>query len=368
MAIVGRCLDRARRLAFAAMDAARSGAKGTGQPTADQPAVRASPPHQTISGEVEARSLAERLASDTRARPAIVITTRPSQTQPFIDPYEVRESVGDGADIFFLANDRSLHAFVRSMPERHGLEWSNARIYWPNFKLIGRGEGHPLIREHQPDPVGWLRDRYHGGPRFDLSSPGGKVERKASELSYVDRISALTAANGRLTTERDQAKERATRLERKVKGQRDRRTRQAERDGVTPQADVDREFREEIFGVWLELHAPAERHIHPLRGYRLGRKFLGSVDVLPPDVASRLPRVCAVVLCGRAHEVGDYEPHQLGSGSSSGSGVLVRSRDGAVAMRCRVAGSHRLHWWACSDASVELASVVPRDRHEIPED
>lgn len=354
-AIVGRCVDRARRLAFALMHAPA--------------AVRASQPHQTISGEVEARSLAERLASDTRTRPAIVITTRPSQTQPFIDPHEVREAVGDGADIFFLANDRSLHAFVRSMPERHGIEWSNARIYWPNFKLIGRGEGHPLIREHQPDPVGWLRDRYHGGPRFDLSRPGRKVQRKPSEKSHVDRISALMAANSRLTTERDQAKERAARLERQAKkGGRDRRTRQAERDGVTQQADVDREFREEIFHVWLDLHAADERHAHPLRGYRLGRKFFGSVEALAPDVARRLPRVCAVVLSGRAHEIGDYQPHQLGSGSGSGASVRVRSRDGATAMRCHVAGSHRLHWWACKDTSVELAIVAPRDSLDIPED
>jgi hypothetical protein len=345
-----------------------SSASGDRQPVAEERPVRASASYQTISLEVEARHLAERLMNDTRSRAAIVITTRPSQTQPWIDPDEVRNEVGDGPEILFIATDRAQHQFVRSMPHGHGLECSNARVYWPNLTLMGDGRRHPLIRDNLPDPVGRLREGYISGPKFDLDNPGGKVERKPSELSYVDRVAALLGANAKLTTERDQAKARAARLDRKLKGQPDRRSRQAERDGATAEPDVDREFRELIFDMWLNMHTARERPAFPLRRFRIGRRFLDSVKTLPPDAARRVPRVSTVVLCGRAHEVGDYEPHQIGAGTSSGSGVLRRSNDGAVAMRCRIGGSHRLHWWAGDDTSVDLAIVVHADSHDIPED
>jgi hypothetical protein len=350
------------------MGAEGMAASGDSERAVDDRPVHASAPHQTVSLEVEARQHAERLMNDARKRPAIVITTRPSQTQPWIDPHEIRELLGDGPEILFLAEDRALHQFVRAVPHGFGLEWSNARIYWPNFTLLCDGKRHPLVRDSGADPVGRLREFYVSGPKFDLANPGGKVERKPSELGYVDRLSALLGANANLTSERDQAKQRAARAERKLSGRPDRRRRQAERDGTEPERDLDREFREAVAEIWLDLHGPDERRRFPLRGYSLGRRFLESAEALPPEVVRRLPRVCAVVLCGRANELGDYEPHQIGAGTSAGSGVLTRSADGAIAMRCRVGGSHRLHWWACTDTRIDLALVVHADSHEIPDD
>ena len=342
--------------------------------------------YKTVDGEAAARELAAWLAGDWRDRAAIVITTRPSQTRPFIDPDEIREALQigpadeadpeageDGPEIFFLANDRALHAFNRSMPERHGIEWSNARLYWPNFALMGRGEGHPIIREHLPDPIGWLHARYIGGPRFDVEMPGRKVRRKPGELSHVDRMTALMGAHARLRAELDRTRSRATRAERRAKAAPSRRSRQAERDGTASAGaeaptDADREFREEIHSAWLDLHRAEERCEHQLSAYRLGRRFLESVAALPPEVARRLPRACTVVLCRRVGQLGDYQPHQLGMNSSGGSGARVRTSDSATAMGCRVAGSHELRWWACKGGVIELAVVVRRDDDTMPED
>ena len=337
---------------------------------------------RTIDGEADARELAAWLAGDNRERAAIVITTRPSQTQPFLDPDEIAdvlqlgpdpdepEAENDGPELFFIANDRALHVFNRSMPEKHGIEWSNARLYWPNFALIGRGEGHPIIREHRPDPIGWLRDRYIGGPRFDLEMPGRRLRRKPSELSHIDRMTSLMGAYARARGEAEHQRARAERAERKARRAPSRRSRQAERDGAAggpaAPADADREFREEIFGVWLDIHRPDERTAYPLHNYRLGSGFLASVEDLPADVARRLPRACTIVLCGRIANVGDYQPYQLGLNANSGSGQRTRAIDHAVAMGCKL-GSHELRWWACRGGDIHLAIVAPRGSDSMPE-
>jgi hypothetical protein len=337
---------------------------------------------RTIDSEVDARELAVWLAGDSRDRAAIVITTRPSQTRPFLEPAEIAEALqlgpdeadpaaeDDGPELFFLACDRALHAFNHSMPEKYGIEWSNARLYWPNFKLMGRSEGHPIIRENKPDPIGWLRARYTGGPRVDLEMPGRRVRRKPGELSHIDRMTALMGALAQSRAEVERQRERAGRAERT--GRRSRRSRQAERDGGSAAADqvtdVDREFREEIFGIWLDIHRPEERVEFPLRNYRLGSSFLESVAGLPSDVARRVPRACAVVLCGRVAQVGDYQPYHLGLNPQGGSGQRVRASDVAAAMGCRVAGSHELRWWARKGGDIDLTIVVPRDSPLMPED
>jgi hypothetical protein len=59
--------------------------------------------------------------------------------------------------------------------------------------------------------------------------------------------------------------------------------------------------------------------------------------------------------------------HALREGQSGGAPQRHRSTDGATAWRRDIDYEYHLHYWECSDGTVELASMGPHNDFSIPE-
>jgi hypothetical protein len=133
----------------------------------------------------------------------------------------------------------------------------------------------------------------------------------------------------------------------------------------------DNAFRRAVRDAWTDALPPDERETYPLRGYRLGPQFLRSLAALPLRDQGRVPWVCAMVVCGRAHEIRGLQVHQMRTTAGGSDSQRVRASDRAGAWRASIRSNTpaaaRLHWWSMSNGEIELANAVRHDEFQIPE-
>jgi hypothetical protein len=91
-----------------------------------------------IASEDEGRALAHRLLTPGRTRPTVVLTIAGGQSEPFGDPEEIKDAVGDLADVVLMATSAVSWAFSREMPPMTQVYGGAGRVYpvdhgWVNF-------------------------------------------------------------------------------------------------------------------------------------------------------------------------------------------------------------------------------------------
>lgn len=100
--------------------------------------------------------------------------------------------------------------------------------------------------------------------------------------------------------------------------------------------------------------------------YRIGRAFRSSLQQinLTQQLASKLLRAIVETL----EQTNMAATHWLRTGPGGDDPQLVREKDGAKAWRRDIDREHHLHYWACDNGIVEIASVnFPHDDFTIPE-
>jgi hypothetical protein len=122
------------------------------------------------------------------------------------------------------------------------------------------------------------------------------------------------------------------------------------------------QFHYEVEQHWL-WHTPEPvRAAQPLADYRLGRDWIASLDSIELVERNQVLQVVVEVLSGTATANSSRRVRSMRTSAVGGAPTLVRSRDGAVAMRCNIKngspGAPRLMWWKLPDGLLELGKVA----------
>jgi len=126
---------------------------------------------------------------------------------------------------------------------------------------------------------------------------------------------------------------------------------------------VETAMRIAVYKYRLESGAPLEWDDVP--NYRIGRAFRSSLQQinLTQQLASKLLRAIVETL----EQTNMAATHWLRTGPGGDDPQLVREKDGAKAWRRDIDREHHLHYWACDNGIVEIASVsFPHDDFTIP--
>lgn len=141
------------------------------------------------------------------------------------------------------------------------------------------------------------------------------------------------------------------------------RSRPAERTGPAF-LDAEDQFRHEVYLAWVAQVPAAEKSSLPLpEDWRVGPRFLDSLDDLEGVARGKVAEVVVQVLTGRAHEIPGREVHRLRTGA--GGEAAPREREPGeycwrVALQRNTPGARRLHYWDKA-GRVELSRVVHHD-------
>lgn len=323
------------------------------------------------------RALAERVLDLGRREATVLLTTRPAQTVPALDPDDVRSIVGLDVEIYVVPSGPLTRELERLLPPKLHAFGGAARIWWPGVGPASDPHDHPLV--HDPYQVYGSKSLDDFKRAFQRGAPDQPARVDDPRISVLehDRATARAAVERlrraliSVEAERDRALERAASSERRLRDAR-RAARVAARRGsdtVTP-ADPEASFHELVVRAWIGALSPDDQQSHPLRGYRLGEAFQRSVDALGEIDAARVAWVCAMVACRRAGELDGLAAHPLRTGPGGNDPQRVRA-DGARAMRCALKrfkpSAPRLHWWELPDGTVAFASVQRHDDMSIPD-
>lgn len=127
---------------------------------------------------------------------------------------------------------------------------------------------------------------------------------------------------------------------------------------------IETAIRIAVYKYRLESSASPEWDDVP--NYRIGRAFRSSLQRinLTQQLASKLLRAIVETL----EQNNMAATHWLRTGPGGDDPQLVREKDGAKAWRRDIDREHHLHYWACDNGIVEIASVsFPHDDFTIPE-
>ena len=107
------------------------------------------------------------------------------------------------------------------------------------------------------------------------------------------------------------------------------------------------------------------------RSFRLGSRFMVTLDSLGPRSRPKIVKACADIVVNAPSLLSHRDDHPLRTGDAGNDPYRVRSRDHAYARRCsieqNVPSARRLHYWTLGNGSVEFASVNVHDDMNIPE-
>lgn len=325
-----------------------------------------------VDCERQVRALVAEILNPDRYYPIICLTACIGEREPALDPACVRSIVGPAIPIYVLTRFLLSMKLARRLPRRVVVHSGAARVWWPEVSQQSQSSEHPQFFE----PA-------------NRDTPADGYRRLAAEF-YVPEHPDLTVEQRLVLAERGRTKEQQQRrtVERHLADLRgptaERHPRRAPQAApasrerplrlVPPAEDgpaLDPEQRLHILIAyeWVQAQSsPADRADHPLGRYILGRQFVQSVERKPAGVSTqRIARVCAMVACKRATQVG-CEPHTLRRGPSP-TAPPWRRTDGATAWRCALKagrGGPRLHYWQLLDGTIEFASVVTHDDFSIP--
>src|SRR6476660_7381048 len=144
-----------------------------GQVRVDRPAGAGAPPCEVgrVASEQEATRLAHRLSTPGRSWPVVVLSVPGGQDEPFGDPEEIKQAVGDLAEVVLLPAGDVSWAFTAAMPP-------DTQVYG------GAGRVYPVGHE-------WILDPSRSRVRFAYSA---RDCRKITDHLVNDALEAALAA------------------------------------------------------------------------------------------------------------------------------------------------------------------------------
>ncbi|MDR2999333.1 MAG: hypothetical protein LBU78_14565, partial [Microbacterium sp.] len=102
----------------------------------------------------------------------------------------------------------------------------------------------------------------------------------------------------------------------------------------------------------------------PLREFRFGSDFIGSLAKLDENQLSKAVRACVDAITGRDREIPARDLHRLRTGEGGDDAYVVRA-DGAKCFRSAIEqntpGARRLHYWELPGDLIELSRIVTHD-------
>ena len=105
-----------------------------------------------------------------------------------------------------------------------------------------------------------------------------------------------------------------------------------------------------------------------LQGLRVGHSFIGTVQHSCAIQGDAFPAKVLRAIVDTLDGKNPAATHAIRTGPSGGDPQLTREADRAGAMRRNIDRYHHLHYWACDNGVVELASIsFPHDDVSIPE-
>lgn len=105
-----------------------------------------------------------------------------------------------------------------------------------------------------------------------------------------------------------------------------------------------------------------------LQGLRVGHSFIRTVHDLCGSQGDAFPAKVLRAIVDTLDRKNLAATHAIRTGPGGGDPQLTRATDRAGAMRRDIDRNHHLHYWACDNGVVELASVsFPHDDLSIPE-
>ncbi|MCE0534675.1 hypothetical protein LWF15_04065 [Kineosporia rhizophila] len=186
-------------------------------------------------------------------------------------------------------------------------------------------------------------------------------ELRSSTLELQHLEAELSRKHGQLAT-REKELERLRRRNRKG-AQRDHRETLSSNDLF---ADPDDRFRFDVTVCWARKIPAGEKAERPLGPYRLGPRFVSSLEETPGVDRAKVVDVVVEVLTGLADTSAGRQMHVLRTGQGPNE-QAVRREDGAtcyrVALQRNAPQARRLHFWRMSE-EIEFSRVVLHDDYE----
>ncbi|GAA3592686.1 hypothetical protein GCM10022223_04240 [Kineosporia mesophila] len=190
--------------------------------------------------------------------------------------------------------------------------------------------------------------------RLEEELRSSTLEMQHLEAELARRIGLLDA--------RDRELERLRRRNRKG-AQRDHREMLSSEDLF---ADAEDRFRFDVTVCWARRIPAGEKTGRPLSAYRLGPRFLASIEGTPGVDRAKVVDVAMEVLTGLAGTSAGRQMHALRTGLG-GNDQPVRRDDGAtcfrVALQRNTPQARRLHFWKWAE-EIEFSRVVLHDDYE----
>ncbi len=329
-----------------------------------------------VTNEEDIEQLAALVLEPTREQPVVCLTSRPGEADPALDPCEVREVVGDAQPIWLVPTGPLTRELERRLPPKLHVFGGAARIWWPGVTEQSDPRDHPLVQDrygvYGTQTMRMFEERFaRGAPQASRSATEPRVALLQAERDAAQESAKRLAGHlSEMQRERDSALERAASADRRRREERAQRF-SAPLPEPSDREDEDAAFHRLLLEAWLAALSVKDRTTHPLRPYVLGPAFLEEVRQLELVTSSRVARVCAMVACGRAHEIEGLSLHPLRAGAGGDDPPQIRDRDGARAMRCALKrntpSAPHLHFWQRPDGVVEFASVGGHDDFKIQE-
>jgi hypothetical protein len=133
-------------------------------------------------------------------------------------------------------------------------------------------------------------------------------------------------------------------------------------------SDPEEQLRHELFLAWTERVPRESKDNHPLAEYRLGPEFLESLRGHPEEKQAKALRAIVDLLAGPPERLAPRGPHVLRQELSGGSPAVTRNDGTDTCWRLSVEhtapAARRLHYWKCSDGTIELSRVVLHDDYK----
>ncbi|MGB7962484.1 MAG: hypothetical protein WCF12_05930 [Propionicimonas sp.] len=120
----------------------------------------------------------------------------------------------------------------------------------------------------------------------------------------------------------------------------------------------------EIRQAWARMTQPAEKAELPLKRWTHSAHFFDTLQDVEGVSREKVVEVIVHVLTGRDAELASRERHQLRTGKGGDDPPVVRAGGEPcwrVSLQSNAPSARRLHYWSCSDGSVELGSIRVHD-------
>lgn len=228
--------------------------------------------------------------------------------------------------------------------------------------------GPPWLLPAAPSPA--------GVPEVDEASAfveiGDEEGETTAELSTAF-VEALQRDNDQLVTLLKRSQTRIDSLEAALNATRTKlreAVRRKSRSGVAApddsrlfESDKD-QLSFEINQAWARMTQPAEKGVRPLKRWSFSSDFFDTLREVEGVSRGKVVEVIVHVLTGMDAELASRERHQLRTGKGGDDPPVVRKGGEPcwrVSLQSNAPSARRLHYWSCSDGSIELSGIRVHD-------